>query len=93
MPKLTPITADEFSAPERTARAASKRMSKRELTHRRYLRYLEPFRKGAFVEVTLRPGEKKQTERLRLKRAADDLGLTLVFKRTQGKLRFQIKGK
>ena len=74
-----------------TSKAAPKRLSQRERTRRRYQRYLEPLAKGAYVEVTLRPGEKKQTEKNRLKKAAEDLGLTLKFKRTKGKIRFQVK--
>jgi len=90
MPKLTKLTEDEYTAPTKL-RSPPKRMSQRERTHRRYIRYLQPFAKGAYVEVTLRPGEKKQTEKNRLKRAADELGLTLVFKRTKGKIRFEVK--
>ena len=90
MPKLTQLTEDEYTAPIKP-RSAPKHLSKRERTHRRYMRYLQPFAKGAYVEVTLRPGEKKQTEKNRLKRAADELGLTLVFKRASGKIRFEVK--
>ena len=68
-------------------------MTKRELLHRRYCRYLEPFAKGAYVEVTMAAGEKRQTVKNRLVKAAEDLGLTLKFKRTKGKLRFEVKGK
>ena len=92
MPKLQAITKDEYTKP--TARkSSSKPTSKQELLRRRYQRYLEPFAKGGYVELTLRTGEKKQTEKNRLKRAADDLGLTLVFKRTKGKTRFEVKAK
>ena len=90
MPKLTQLTKDEYTAPTKP-RSAPKRLSKRERTHRRYMRYLEPFAKGGYVEVTLKAGEKKQTEKLRLKRAADEMGLTIVFKRTSGKIRFEVK--
>jgi len=92
MPKLSALTQDEFNAVSKP-KTKAKRMSKRERTHRRYCRYLEPFTKGGYVEVTLKPGEKKQTEKNRLKRAAEELRLTLVFKRTKGKLRFEVKGK
>ena len=91
MPKLTQLTKDEYTAPT-TAKKAPKRLSQREKTHRRYCRYLEKFDKGAYVEVTLKAGEKKQTEKLRLKRAAEDLGMKLEFKRTSGKVMFEVKG-
>ena len=89
MPKLKALSEDDFKTTP--PKKAPKRMSQREKTHRRYCRYLEKFDKGAYVEVTLKAGEKLQTEKLRLKRAAEDLGLTLVFKRTRGKIRFQVK--
>jgi len=54
-------------------------------------RNLEKFDKGAYVEVTLKAGENRQTEKNRLVRAAKDLGLKLEFKRTRGKMRFQVK--
>ena len=89
MPKLTKLTEDEYTAPTKPKKAP-KRLSQREKTHRRYCRYLEKFDKGAYVEVTLKSGENKQTEKLRLKRAADEMGLTLVFKRTKWKIRFEV---
>ena len=92
MPKLHAMTIDEFIAPSKP-KAKPKRLSQREKTHRRYCRYLEKFDKGAYVEVTLKAGEKRQTEKNRLQKAAKDLGLTLVFKRTRGKMKFQVKGK
>jgi len=91
MPKLSQLTEDEYTATSTTTRAAPKRMSKRERTRRRYQRYLEPLANGGYAEVTLKPGEKKQTEKLRFKRAADDLGLTLVFRRCKSKIRFEVK--
>jgi len=90
MPKLKEITEDEFTN-VKASKKAPKRMSQRERTHRRYCRYLEKFDKGAYVEVLLKAGEKRQTEKNRLKRAAEDLGLKLEFKRTKGKIRFQVK--
>jgi len=89
MPKLKALSKDEFKTVK--AKKAPKKMSQREKTHRRYCRYLEKFDKGAYVEVTLKAGENKQTVKNRLKRAADDLGLKLAFKRTRGKIRFQVK--
>jgi len=90
MPKLIALTEDEYKT-IKAPRKTPKKMSQRERTHRRYCRHLEKFDKGAYVEVTLTSGEKKQTVKNRLKRAAEDLGLTLKFKRTKGKIRFQIK--
>jgi len=90
MPKLKAMTKDEFKAPSKP-KAKAKRLSQREKIHRRYCRYLERFSKGAYVQVTMTAGEKRQTVKNRLVRAADDLGLTLVFKRTKGKLRFHVK--
>jgi len=74
-------------------RKAPRKPSRRELVRRRYRRYLDPFVKGAYVEVTLRANENRETERRRLKRAADDLGLTLVFRKRRGKLLFEVKPK
>ena len=92
MPKLSALTQEEFNAAPKP-KAKPNPMTKRERIHRRYCRYLEPFAKGAYVEVTMTGGEKRQTVKNRLKRAAEDLGLTLKFKRTKGKLRFEVKGK
>jgi len=92
MPKLSKLTKDEFNAASKP-KAKSKRLSKREIVQRRYQRYLEPFSKGGYVEVTMTAGEKRQTVKNRLVRAADELGLVLKFKRTKGKLRFEVKPK
>ena len=92
MPKLSALTQDEFNAASKP-KAKPKPMTKRERIHRRYCRYLEPFTKGAYVEVTLKAGEKRQTVKNRLVRAAGDMGLTLKFKRTKRKLRFEVKEK
>ena len=90
MPKLSALTEDEFKATSKP-RAKPKRITKRERIHHRYCRYLEPYAKGGYVEVTMTTGEKRQTVKNRLVRAAEDLGLTLKFKRTKGKLRFEVK--
>jgi len=89
MPKLKALSKDEFKTVK--AKKAPKKMSQREKTHRRYCRYLDKFKRGAYVEVTLYAGEKRQTEKNRLHRAAEELGVKLAFKRTRGKLRFQVK--
>ena len=93
MPKITTLTEEEFKATASKPKSASKRISKQERTRRRYQRYLEPFVKGGYIEVILKPGEKKQTEKLRFKRAADSLGLTLKFKRSQKNIRFEVLSK
>ena len=90
MPKLKALSEDEFMN-VKASRKTPKKMSQRERKHRRYCRHLEKFKKGAYVEVTFKPSEKRQTEKNRLMRAAEDLGLKLEFKRTRGKLRFQVK--
>jgi hypothetical protein len=57
-----------------------------------YRETLQGYEPGAWVEVTLEPGDKRDTVKLRLKRAAASLGLHLDFKRTRGeRLRFQIQ--
>lgn len=91
MPKLTKLTEEEFNAPRRKPRSTGKRLTKREKIRRRYQRMLKPYVNGGFVEVTIQKGETRQTIKNRLKRAADDMGLTLEFKRTRGKIRFQVK--
>jgi hypothetical protein len=56
-----------------------------------YMQHLNQFAIGDWVEVSLEEGEKRETVKNRLKRAADRLGKTLMFKRTRGNsLRFQI---
>jgi len=92
MPKLSKISEAEFNiAPK--PKAKPKRISKNERVQRRYQRYLEPFAKGGYVEVSMAAGEKRQTVKNHLKRAAKELGLTLEFKRTKGKIRFEVKSK
>jgi hypothetical protein len=57
-----------------------------------YRETLQSYERGAWVEVTLDPDDKRDTVKLRLKRAATALGLHLDFKRTRGeRLRFQIQ--
>ena len=90
MANMEQVNEDEFKR-VKTRKKDTKRMSQRERTRRRYCRYLEKFDKGAYVEVTLKAGEKRQTEKNRLQKVAEDLVLTLVFKRTKGKMRFQVK--
>jgi len=92
MPKLSALSQDEFNTASKP-KAKPKKMTKRERIHRRYCRYLQPFSKGGYVEVTMATGEKRQTVKNRLVKAAEDLGLTLKFKRTRGKLRFEVKAK
>jgi len=93
MPKLTSLSKDEFHAKAKTSRSTPKRMSKRELTHRRYVRSLQPYANGGFAEMTLKKGQSRQTEKTRLLRAGEELGLTLEFQRGKGKIRFEVKKK
>ena len=91
MPKLVELTEDEFKSTSQKARGAPKRLTKREKVRRRYQRLLKPFIDGGFVEVTIQKGETRQTVKNRLKRAAEELDLTLDFKRTRNKIRFEVK--
>lgn len=53
---------------------------------------LSQYKPGDWVEVTLDSGEKRDTVKNRLKRAARARGVEIEFKRTRGdRLRFQIK--
>ncbi|MFN8471274.1 MAG: hypothetical protein U0822_03565 [Anaerolineae bacterium] len=57
-----------------------------------YRTELSQYRPGDWVEVTLDAGEKRDTVKNRLKRAARARGVDIEFKRTRGdRLRFQIK--
>lgn len=57
-----------------------------------YRNELDQYKPGDWVEVTLDPGEKRDTVKNRLKRAARARGVKIEFKRTRGdRLRFQIK--
>jgi len=87
-------SALDYQYPDEVYHASKKaaiHRSQREKNRRRYLRYLEPFAHGAYVEVFLEPDENRGTERLRLKRAAEALGLTLVFNRRKGRMLFEVK--
>ena len=91
MPKLTPLTQEEFNATMKVAKRGPKKLSKREKTNRKYMRMLAPFENGGFAEVKLAKGENRQTVKNRLKRAADEMGIKLDFKRTRGSIRFEVK--
>ncbi len=57
-----------------------------------YRASLQSYGPGDWVEVNLDPDDNRDTVKARLKRAADALGLKLMFKRTRGeRLRFQIQ--
>lgn len=91
MPKLVEISEEQFKTTTNKSKAKSTTLTKREKIHRRYQRLLKPYVNGGFVEVTVQKGETRQTVKNRLKRAADDMGVKLDFKRTRGKIRFQVK--
>lgn len=64
----------------------------RKVVAEQYRNNLGQFKRGDWVEVTLDPGDKRETVKSRLKRAAETLGVDLEFKRTRGdRLRFQLK--
>jgi len=90
-PKLRTLTKDDHKSINAKLKKARQRPLRSKRTRRRYRRYLEPFVNGAYVEVFLRKGEVRQTEKNRLKRAAEELRLTLVFKRTKGRMLFEVK--
>lgn len=57
-----------------------------------YRESLQSYASGDWVEVNLDPDDNRDTVKARLKRAADAMGIKLMFKRTRGeKLRFQIQ--
>ena len=64
--------------------------SQRELLRQEYIKYLRQYAPGDWVDVTLTRGEKKQTIKNRLKRAAKELGYDLRFQRTKESIRFEI---
>ena len=90
MPKFTRLTEEQVDAlqPKRAKGVASQRKAIADS----YRENLKSFQRGEWVEVTLDPGDKRDTVKNRLKSAAGALGVELDFKRTRGdKLRFQIK--
>lgn len=90
MPKLTTMTKEEFETTLNKLPPGYTKLSKREKQNRKYIRMLKPFKDGAYVEMKLLKGEKKQTEKNRIKKAAATMDLKLDFKRTRGSIRFQV---
>lgn len=90
MAQFRQMTDEELAALEpRKPKGVS---SQRKNIAEAYRNNLKGYKSGDWIEVTLDPGDKRDTVKNRLKRAADALGLKLDFKRTRGeRLRFQIK--
>jgi hypothetical protein len=85
--EMTPVEVDTM-----LEKKAKDEAGQRKAIAALYRETLQSYEPGAWVEVTLEPGDKRDTVKLRLKRAAASLGLHLDFKRTRGeRLRFQIQ--
>ena len=84
---LSQQEVDEMQKP-RTKGVSDQRRALAEV----YRNELAQYKSGDWVEVSPDPGEKRDTVKNRLKRAARARGLDIEFKRTRGdRLRFQIK--
>jgi len=83
MPKIRKLTEEEV---EKLIRPKVKRQgpSQRELIRQQYRGYLEGLKPGEWAALELEEGERKLTVRNRLKRAAQELGVELVFRRSRG---------
>jgi hypothetical protein len=88
MPQFRQLTQEEV---EQTRSKTKRNGNERRQIAEAYRNNLTQYGPGDWVEVTLDDGEKRDTVKLRLKRAATDLGFKLDFKRTRGdRLRFQV---
>lgn len=85
MPSFRKLGSSEARTLEESIRQG-KRPSRRQLLREEYRGYLQQLRPGDWGEVRLGPGEKRNTVRARLHRAAEHLGLELEFKRSRGQL-------
>ncbi|HHM24052.1 MAG TPA: hypothetical protein ENJ23_03335 [Bacteroidetes bacterium] len=56
----------------------------REQIRQQYREYLKQLKPGDWAAIELEEGERKLTVRNRLKRAAQDLGIELEFRRSRG---------
>ena len=89
--KVVPLAESEAARPK--LNSSKNNNSKRATIRRRYRRLLQPYAQGGYVKATLNKGENRPTVKNRLARAADELGLSLYFKRTRGSLRFEVRPK
>ena len=89
MPRVRMMTEEEIGAIQ--SKPTRRGPSRRELIRQEYKAFLGQFEPGAWVHVDLEEDEKRPTVKNRLKRAAEDLGWKLAFKRTEKEvLRFEI---
>lgn len=89
MPEFKKLSEEEVQA-LREKKQPKRGPSQRELIRQEYRQYLEQFKPGDWVEVSLKEGENRQTEINRLKRAAEELGYQLQFERSRGVIRFEV---
>ncbi len=90
MPNVRKLTEEEV---EKLVKPKMKRQgpSQRELIRQQYRSYLEGLQPGDWAAVELEEGERKLTVRNRLRRAAKELGVELIFRRSRGPvLYFQV---
>jgi hypothetical protein len=89
LPKLNKLPDEEVAAmlARRRRRGAGRRAELR----RQYRAYLSQFAVGDWVVVELEEGENRATVKVRLARAAAELGYRLTFLRTRGAMRFCIE--
>lgn len=89
MAQFRKLTREEIAAimePQpRSARAAERRRIIEE-----YKQFLSEIAPGEGGEIILEEGDKRQTIKNRLKRAAKDLGIELEFKRKRGRIVFRV---
>lgn len=76
MPEFKKLSEEEVQA-LKEKKEPKKGPSQRELIRQEYRQYLEQFQHGDWVEVSLKEGENRQTEKNRLVRAAEELGYQL----------------
>lgn len=88
MPEFKKLSKEDVERMQ--ARPAARGPSQRARIRQEYREYLGQFRPEDWVEVTLTEGEKRQTVKNRLNRAAEELGYELRFRRTRGSIRFEI---
>ena len=87
MPKFKKLTPEELAKPRPPANG--ERAKNRE----EYKGFLKGLKAEEGGELLLSDDEKKITIKNRLKRAAEDMGLNVVFKRSgENSVRFQLKG-
>jgi len=88
MPKFSRLSDEQVD--EIRSRRERKGSSQREKVRKQYVEYLNQFKPGDWISVSLEDGDNRTTVRNRLMRAAKDLGWKLNFVRTRGSLRFEI---